>query len=80
MTWQTKIMDIEYYAKQEGRAEGRAEGREEGKAEGQKAEFLATIKALHDAGQTLAFMEQITRRSKDEVIDGLHSLNLSIPS
>ena len=80
MTWQTKLMDIEYYAKQEGRAEGRAEGREEGKAEGQKAEFLATIKALHDAGQTLAFMEQITRRSKDEVIDGLHSLNLSIPS
>ena len=72
MTWQTKMMDIEYKAKEEGR--------EEGKVEGQKAEFLSTIKALHDAGQTLAFMEQITRRSKDEVIDGLHSLNLSIPS
>ena len=64
MTWQAKLMDIEYYAEQRGREE----------------EFLSTIRALHDAGQSLAFMERITRRSKDEVINGLHSLNLSIPS
>ena len=64
MTWETKLMDIEYYAEQRGREE----------------EFLSTIRALHDAGQSLAFMERITRRTKDEVINGLHSLNLSIPS
>ena len=72
MTWQTKLMDVEYNALERGRIEGREEGRE--------AEFLSTIKALHEAGQTLPFMEQITRRSKNEIVNGLRSLNLSIPS
>ena len=68
MTWQTKMMDVEYNALERGRIEGR------------EAEFLSTIKALHEAGQTLPFMEQITRRSRIEIVDGLRSLNLSIPS
>ena len=44
MTWQTKLMDIEYYAEQKGREEGRAEGREEGREEG----ISAAVNLLHD--------------------------------
>ena len=51
----------------------------EAREEGQKAEFLATIRALHEAGQTLSFMEQITRRPRSEVIRGLNEMHLAIP-
>ena len=60
--------------------EVREEGMKQGKAEGWKEEFLSTIQALYDAGQTLPFMMRITRRTKDEVLDGLHMLNLAAPS
>ena len=76
MTWETKIMDIKHEAKEEGLREGLEKGLEKGR----EAEFLSTIKALYEANQTLTFMEQITRRSKTEIVNGLRSMNLSVPS
>ena len=64
----------------EGREEGRKEGREEGEKVGLKKEFLATVKALFEAGQTVDFMARITRRPEAEVMQALAELNLPLPS
>ena len=46
MTWETKVMDIEYYARQAGREEGRNEGRNEGLKEGLKVGREEGLRAL----------------------------------
>ena len=74
------IEEIRMQERKEGWEEGHARGRAEGHMEGQKGEFLATVRALHEAGQSLEFMERITRRSRAEVIEGLRSQHLQLPS
>ena len=73
-------VEIMCRAIEEIRMQERKEGWEEGHMEGQKGEFLATVRALHEAGQSLEFMERITRRSRAEVIEGLRSQHLQLPS
>ena len=69
----------DYNVAKEAREEGRREGLRDGLREGRYDEFLDTIKALHEAGQSVSFMEQITRRPRSEVIRGLNEMNLPIP-
>lgn len=69
------LFDEEWIAKMHDRSV-----REEGREKGLKEEFLATVKALFDAGQSIGFMTKITRRSEDEVKEALSSMNLSMPS
>ena len=73
-------VEIMCRAIEEIRMQERKEGWEEGHMEGQKGEFLATVRALHEAGQSIEFMERITRRSRAEVIEGLRSQHLQLPS
>ena len=69
MTWQTKMMDIEYKAKEEGRKEGREEGREEGRLEGRlegrEIGLRTLIETLHALSQSQEAIEQI-------VVDKFH--------
>ena len=61
MTWQTKMMDIEYKAKEEGRKEGREEGRVEEREIG----LRTLIETLHALSQSREAIEQI-------VVDKFH--------
>lgn len=61
MTWQAKMMDIEYKAKEEGRKEGREEGRVEEREIG----LRTLIETLHALSQSREAIEQI-------VVDKFH--------
>ena len=74
------IEEIRMQEHEEGKQEGILEGIQIGKQAGRTNEFLATVRALHEAGQSLEFMERITRRSRAEVIEGLRSQHLQLPS
>ena len=51
MTWQTKIMDVKFWAKEEGREEGRKEGHEQGRKEGREEGMEALVHALRGLSQ-----------------------------
>ena len=46
MTWQTKLMDVEYYAEQRGREEGLEKGIEKGRKEGREEGMQALVTSL----------------------------------
>ena len=48
--------------------------------EGRQEEFLDYLRSLHALGVDLPFMTRATNHPEDEIVKGLTSLGLSIPS
>lgn len=58
----------------------RQESIQEGLQQGLQQEFLRSLKKCHELGFALPIMVQVTERTEEEVIQGLNTLGLPIPS
>ena len=58
----------------------RQQGIQEGLHQGLQQEFLRSLKKYHELGFALPIMVQLSERTEEEVIQGLDTLGLPIPS
>ena len=67
MTWQTKLMDVEYEALERGRKKGREEGREEGIQQGAAEERFEIARAMIADSEPVEKIKRYTGLTSEEI-------------
>ena len=67
MTWQTKLMDVEYEALERGRKKGREEGREEGIQQGATEERFEIARAMIADSEPVEKIKRYTGLTSEEI-------------